>query len=89
MLSAWHDLGLRTMRERLADGASSSLGSSSSAPKTYQPQSWLSQQRARANGRGLVRLFLSFCPISPLASLTSSAFYPEERMRRVQCRVIP
>ncbi|BGP45203.1 hypothetical protein JCM10450v2_001020 [Rhodotorula kratochvilovae] len=53
MLSAWHDLGLRTMRERLADGVAGSGGGAPQS-KTYQPQSWLSQQRARANGRGLI-----------------------------------
>ncbi|GAA5892296.1 hypothetical protein JCM8208_001504 [Rhodotorula glutinis] len=53
MLSAWHDLGLRTMRERLGDGtASASSLSASAGPRAYQPQSWLSQQRARANGKG-------------------------------------
>ncbi|GJN87749.1 hypothetical protein Rhopal_000704-T1 [Rhodotorula paludigena] len=54
MLSAWHDLGMRTMRERMASGASSS-GGPGAAQKAYQPQSWLSQQRARANGKGLPR----------------------------------
>ncbi|GAA5907780.1 hypothetical protein JCM5296_004534 [Sporobolomyces johnsonii] len=48
MLSAWHDLGMKAMREGIASS------SSASAPgKPYQPQSWLSQQRQKANGRGL------------------------------------
>ena len=65
MLSAWHDLGLRTMRERLGDGtASASSLSASAGPRAYQPQSWLSQQRARANGKGPVRR-LSFSSLLP------------------------
>ncbi|CEQ40447.1 SPOSA6832_02062, partial [Sporobolomyces salmonicolor] len=48
MLSAWHDLGMKAMRQGIASS------SSASAPgKPYQPQSWLSQQRQKANGRGL------------------------------------
>ncbi|GAA5846488.1 hypothetical protein JCM9279_006711 [Rhodotorula babjevae] len=52
MLSAWHDLGMRTMREGLGAGSAGSSLSASAGPRTYQPQSWLSQQRARANGKG-------------------------------------
>ncbi|GAA5991463.1 hypothetical protein JCM10908_005715 [Rhodotorula pacifica] len=51
MLAAWHDLGLKTMRERVIAAASSPAPTEQ---KPYQPQSWLSQQRARANGKGSV-----------------------------------
>ncbi|GAA6024350.1 hypothetical protein JCM10207_003313 [Rhodosporidiobolus poonsookiae] len=53
MLSAWHDLGMRHMRERVAAGATGGQGTAAVGPKAYQPQSWLSQQRMRANGKGL------------------------------------
>ncbi|GAA5881465.1 hypothetical protein JCM3774_005091 [Rhodotorula dairenensis] len=49
MLAAWHDLGLKTMRERVVAAATES----EPQQRPYQPQSWLSQQRARANGKGL------------------------------------
>lgn len=51
MLAAWHDLGLKTMRERVVSAATA--GPSSEQQRPYQPQSWLSQQRARVNGKGL------------------------------------
>ncbi|KAI5474231.1 protein-nucleus import-related protein [Pseudohyphozyma bogoriensis] len=43
MLSAWHHLGLQTMRNSVAASPSSPAGG----------QAWLGQQRARAAGRGL------------------------------------
>ena len=55
MLSAWHDLGVKAMRERVGDGAASSSLSGPAGPRMYQPQSWLSLQRAKANGKGPVR----------------------------------
>ncbi|GAA5909448.1 hypothetical protein JCM6882_002647 [Rhodosporidiobolus microsporus] len=57
MLSAWHDLGMRAMRERVAATPTRGAGTAAVGPKayqpTYQPQSWLSQQRAKAAGKGL------------------------------------
>lgn len=58
MLAAWHDLGLKTMRERVVSAAASPSNEQSQRP--YQPQSWLSQQRARVNGKGLVEFRVSF-----------------------------
>ncbi|EMS23422.1 protein-nucleus import-related protein [Rhodotorula toruloides NP11] len=52
MLSAWHDLSMRTMRERIAASATGGTGAGGQQ-RPYQPQSWLSQQRARVNGKGL------------------------------------
>ncbi|GEM12012.1 hypothetical protein Rt10032_c18g6029 [Rhodotorula toruloides] len=52
MLSAWHDLSMRTMRERIAASATGETGPGGQQ-RPYQPQSWLSQQRARVNGKGL------------------------------------
>lgn len=57
MLAAWHDLGLKTMRERVVSAAASPSKEQSQRP--YQPQSWLSQQRARVNGKGLVEFRVS------------------------------
>lgn len=57
MLAAWHDLGLKTMRERVVSAATA--GPSSEQQRPYQPQSWLSQQRARVNGKGLVEFRIS------------------------------
>ena len=57
MLAAWHDLGLKTMRERVVSAATSPSNEQSQRP--YQPQSWLSQQRARVNGKGLVEFRVS------------------------------
>jgi len=65
MLSAWHDLGVKAMRERVGDGAASSSLSGPAGPRMYQPQSWLSLQRAKANGKGPVRRCLSRFPLSP------------------------
>ena len=58
MLAAWHDLGLKTMRERVVSAAASSP-SNKQQQRPYQPQSWLSQQRARVNGKGLVEFRVS------------------------------
>ncbi|EGU12783.1 hypothetical protein RTG_00801 [Rhodotorula toruloides ATCC 204091] len=55
MLSAWHDLSMRTMRERIAASATGGTGAGGQQ-RPYQPQSWLSQQRARVNGKGLLGL---------------------------------
>lgn len=44
MLSAWHDMGMRTIRESVSTG---------SAPKNA---SWLARERARSNGSGLVSI---------------------------------
>ncbi|BGP29212.1 hypothetical protein JCM10296v2_000950 [Rhodotorula toruloides] len=52
MLSAWHDLSMRTMRERIAASATGGTGAGGQQ-RPYQPQSWLSQQRVRVNGKGL------------------------------------
>jgi hypothetical protein len=68
MLSAWHDLGMRAMRERVAATPTRGAGTAGVGTKAYstagvgavggyQPQSWLSQQRAKASGKGLVRRF--------------------------------
>lgn len=59
MLAAWHDLGLKSMRERVVAAAVTESGQQQQQ-RPYQPQSWLSQQRARANGKGLVRSFVAF-----------------------------
>ncbi|ORY88555.1 HOOK protein-domain-containing protein [Leucosporidium creatinivorum] len=48
MLSAWHELGMRSMREGVA------AAGTSGARGNHQPTSWLAQQRARSNGKGLV-----------------------------------
>ncbi|GAA6040131.1 hypothetical protein JCM8097_002041 [Rhodosporidiobolus ruineniae] len=53
MLSAWHDLGMRAMRERVAATPTRGAGTAAVGPNAYQPQSWLSQQRQKAAGRGL------------------------------------
>lgn len=54
MLSAWHELGMRSMREGVAAaGASGARGG--------QPSSWLAQQRARSNGKGLVSSYERGC----------------------------
>jgi hypothetical protein len=67
MLSAWHDLGMRAMRERVAATPTRGAGTAGVGTKAYstagsvggvggyQPQSWLSQQRAKAAGKPLVR----------------------------------
>lgn len=44
MLSAWHEQGMKIMRESVAG-----------APVRPAATSWLAQQRAKSNGRGLVR----------------------------------
>ncbi|GAA5953049.1 hypothetical protein JCM8115_002421 [Rhodotorula mucilaginosa] len=54
MLAAWHDLGLKTMRERVVSAATATSPSNEQQQRPYQPQSWLSQQRARVNGKGLL-----------------------------------
>ncbi|KAM0747247.1 HOOK-domain-containing protein [Meredithblackwellia eburnea MCA 4105] len=51
MLSAWHAVTMQQMRETIVQSASASKSS-------QQPTSWLGQQRAKANGPGLV--FLTF-----------------------------
>lgn len=48
MLTAWHDMGLRTMRESVT---------SSSGPKNA---SWLARERLRAGGSGLVSFISLF-----------------------------
>ncbi|GAA5840875.1 hypothetical protein JCM11251_007628 [Rhodosporidiobolus azoricus] len=59
MLSAWHDLGMRAMRERVAATPTRGAGTSAVGPKAYQqqpayqPHSWLNQQRAKSTGKGL------------------------------------
>ncbi|GAA5927997.1 hypothetical protein JCM10213_000945 [Rhodosporidiobolus nylandii] len=53
MLSAWHDLGMRAMRERMAATPTRGVGTAGVGAKAYQPQSWLAQQRARAAGKPL------------------------------------
>lgn len=58
MLAAWHDLGLKTMREGVVSAAAASPPNEQSQ-RPYQPQSWLSQQRARVNGKGLVEFRVS------------------------------
>lgn len=50
MLSAWHNLGMRSMREGVAAAAAGS--------QSQQPKSWLAQQRIRSNGKGLVRMIV-------------------------------
>lgn len=52
MLSALHDKGMQIMRASVAGASKTGLGTSTTAA----PTSWLGQQRARANGSGLVRL---------------------------------
>ncbi|GAA5984793.1 hypothetical protein JCM11641_002742 [Rhodosporidiobolus odoratus] len=56
MLSAWHDLGMRAMRERVAATPTRGAGTSGVGTKAYQPYqgtSWLAQQRAKSTGKSL------------------------------------
>lgn len=69
MLAAWHDLGLKTMRERVVSAAVAANPSSEQQQRPYQPQSWLSQQRARVNGKGLVESRVSKFPGSQVPGL--------------------
>lgn len=55
ILSAWHDTSMRHLRQQVLN--SSSTGSTSNGTggeREYQPQSWIKQQRLRANGKPLV-----------------------------------
>lgn len=51
MLASFHDLAIKASRDRVLTRA---VVSPDEAQRPYQPQSWLSQQRARAQGKGLV-----------------------------------
>ncbi|KAM0787021.1 hypothetical protein ACM66B_006288 [Microbotryomycetes sp. NB124-2] len=53
MLSAWHDLGMRHMREGVANEASSSRATAAQRNQ-LQPTSWLAQQRARTVDKSLI-----------------------------------
>ncbi|GAA5856523.1 hypothetical protein JCM8547_008784 [Rhodosporidiobolus lusitaniae] len=94
MLSAWHDLGMRQMRERVAATPTRGAGTANVGIKAYQPQSWLGQQRAKAAGRGLHAKFNltkttttslsaptleSDRPLSPLSLAASSPVSPTPR----------
>lgn len=55
MLSAWHNLGMKSLKER-------SLNNSTAGTRGVQPAgvSWLAQQRARSVGKSLVSSIFGF-----------------------------
>ncbi|GAA5841236.1 hypothetical protein JCM3766R1_001709 [Sporobolomyces carnicolor] len=54
ILSAWHDNAMRHLRKQvLTSSGSGSASGSTNGEREYQPQSWIKQQRLRANGKPL------------------------------------
>ncbi|GAA6064121.1 hypothetical protein JCM10212_004968 [Sporobolomyces blumeae] len=53
ILSAWHDMSMRHLREKVVSSSSAVGSTGAGGEREYQPQSWIKQQRLRANGKGL------------------------------------
>ncbi|GAA5943214.1 uncharacterized protein JCM15063_005292 [Sporobolomyces koalae] len=55
IMSAWHDHAMRHLRQQVLTSANdrTGTGASKSGEREYQPQSWIKQQRLRANGPSL------------------------------------
>ncbi|GAA5976900.1 hypothetical protein JCM5350_007285 [Sporobolomyces pararoseus] len=51
ILSAWHDNAMRHLRQQVLSSTNSNTTTNSE--REYQPQSWIKQQRLRANGKPL------------------------------------
>jgi len=52
IISAWHDIAMKQLRQQVLSTSINNGGAG--GEREYQPQSWIKQQRLRANGKPLV-----------------------------------